>query len=342
MSEWTVKREGQKSDLSTTVKPCTDRLDRALKRPSRLDTVTLTLFEAHARNSWQLIPDVAGTASRNSLSYLLEHLQSVIELLEVSQPTSIHRRLCSIASELALATGVMLTSMRDFANAQTYYRLSIEAARESAHHPLEAVGLARSSLALIYDDQAPVALPYVQEARRLAHQSATTTTRAWLAAVEAEVQANMNKLDACTRSLEQAEIVTDRALQPEEDPYKTTFSRPLLAGYKGVCYLRLKKPDMAQVILQEALAQPNSPSIYLQSSMLTDLATTYTQQGEIEEACRVATQAVTMTIYTRIPSMRQYLWDFRQQLERWEHTQAVKDLDKQLRLLRHSTVPLGL
>ncbi len=81
-------------------------------------------------------------------------------------------------------------------------------------------------------EQADRALPLIQEARRLAAHSGTTTIRTWLAAVEAELQPNLKDYTACFRALDDAEHVPQQYLL-SEDPYMTTFSPSLFAGYKA-------------------------------------------------------------------------------------------------------------
>ncbi len=312
--------------------PLWERLSKALDKPSSIDTSTLDHLEVITQGSWRLIPEVAGIVSRNLLNYVLEQLQDVTQLLEVPQPTAIYKRLCSIAGELALIAGVMSGALQDNKAARAYYTVSIKASREAGNNALCAVGLTRLSLISIHNDQVYTALPLMQEAQRLTAQSGTTTTRSWVAAVTAEVYANTNNQIACLRALEQANAIGDNGL-PGDDPYYTAFNPSLLAGYKGVCYMRLGQPETAQTALQGVLTQQLTPSsIYQHCYARADLATSYTQQREISEACNHAGQVLTLAAQTKSTAILHRIYTLRRELEPWKKEAPVKALDKQIRL----------
>jgi hypothetical protein len=71
-----------------------------------------------------------------------------------------------------------------------------------------------------------------------------------------------------------------------------------------------------------------------QSIVRIALATTYVQQNEIEEACRLAGKALEIPAEQRIGPIAQRVSDLRAQLAPWRTTAAFKDLDEQLAELR--------
>ena len=164
------------------------------------------------------------------------------------------------------------------------------------------MGLASLAIRLTHLEQADKALPLIQEARRLATQSGTITIRTWLAAVEAEIQANLKDYTACFRALDDAENVPQEYLL-SEDPYMTTFSPSLFAGYKGVCHMQFGEPDTAYKVLSEALTHLSMPSISRRCYILTDLASACIQRKEIGEACAYAHQALTFTAQAKSPAL---------------------------------------
>jgi hypothetical protein len=184
-----------------------ERFARAVKRPSTLDALTVKHLETFTQSCWQLIPDVTGVASIHLRNEIVEHLNNVTELLEGPISDISHKRLCSIGSEFAMIAASMSSNLRDFRIAQAYYQVSIDAAHEARNAPLGAVGLASLAIRLTHLGHADKALPLVQEARRLTIQRGTLTTRTWLAAVEAEVQANLKEQHACFRALDDASSV---------------------------------------------------------------------------------------------------------------------------------------
>ncbi len=307
-----------------------ERFSKVLKRPSTLDKTTLNHLEMLAQNSWQLIPDVTGVVSSELRDYSVSHLVNVTDLLEGSLTDTERKRLSSIGGEFSMIAASMSANLRDFDSAQSYYNASIEAAREADNHQLEAVGLASLAIRLTHLDQADKALPLVQEARLLTTQSGTTTTRTWLAAVEAEVQANLKNYTACFRALDNAEHVPQQYIL-SEDPYITTFSPSLFAGYKGVCHMQFGEPEAAYKVLSESLTHLSTPSISRRCYILTDLASACIKRKEIEEACRYACQALALTAQAKSPALWQRINDVRNQLEPWRDIQVVKDFNAQLR-----------
>ncbi len=306
-----------------------ERFSKALKQPSTIDQTTLNHLEMLAKNSWQLIPDVTGVVSSELRDYSVNHLLSVTELLEGPLTDSTRKRLSSVGGEFSMIAASMSANLRDFNAAQSYYHASIEAAREASNHQLEAVGLASLAIRLTHLDQADKALPLVQEARLLTTHSGTSTTRTWLAAVEAEVQANLQNYTDCFKALDDAERVPEQYVV-SEDPYLTTFSPSLYAGYRGVCHMKFGEPEAAYKVLREALNHLSTPSISRRCYILTDIASACIERKEIEEACAYARQALMLTIQAKSPALWQRINDIRQQLEPWKDIQEVKNFTAQL------------
>ncbi|HZS75297.1 MAG TPA: hypothetical protein VFA41_01680 [Ktedonobacteraceae bacterium] len=308
-----------------------ERLERVLGKPSSIDAATLEHLGSLAEQGWQFIPEIAGVVSRNTLNYVLEHLKTVTELLEVPHPMPVYRQLCDTAAQLALISGVILAAMKKYSSARHYYDVSIHAAREAGLPALEAIGLARKSFTFTYNDQVDQTLPLVQEAFRLSTQD--STEHYWIAAILAEVYANMGQADASFRTLEQAKPITNYT-QPE-DTYRTVFNHFLLAGYESVCFMKLHRLDDAQAILRDTLEYPTFPSIYIKSNMLTDLASIHLRQGDIAGGFTYATEALQIIALTKSPSMFHYLVDFRSQLKSGQGTAEVRQFDEQIRTVSH-------
>src|SRR6266568_3649484 len=280
-----------------------ERLALVSRKPSSIDTSALEDLETITKSYWRLR---ANTASVDLLHGVLGHFQTVIDLLRHPLPTATFRQLCAIGGETAQILGQMLFDMQDYSTAWSYYSLALHAAQEARHEDLWAVGLGRMSFLLTYSDQAREALPLLEEAERLAQQSAHPIIRSWLAVVEAEAQAHVPDAEACSRALDRAK---ESAVQYSfgVDPYATGLNPSRLAGYQGVCFVRLQQPEMALPALQEALALLPLSALRRQSTLLTDMAAAHLQQGAIEQACVLASQAASLTVETRSHSVLQRL-----------------------------------
>jgi transcriptional regulator with XRE-family HTH domain len=280
-----------------------ERLLRALKKPSHVDEMTLTHLAEITKQYWQMFSATAGPTRYFLLDGLSGHLQTIVQFLEYSLPTYAHARLCILASETTQVIGEILFDVKDSSTAEFYYNIAVEAAKNAQSDVLQAVALARKSFIPIYDKDAPGALSLLQEAHQLTSLSTPDITRAWLSAVEAEAQANKGDTYACSKALERAEYFLDR-VKPDETGYArpgesqyARFSKIVLLGYKGVCYARLHQPESAQKALRESIAlmddaRLRNEGIRHKSITLVDLAMTFIQQREIEEAYRYTEQAI--------------------------------------------------
>ena len=99
------------------------------------------------------------------------------------------------------------------------------------------------------------------------------------------------------------------------------------------------KPEVARAALNEALTLLNPSAIRRQSTLYTDLAKTYIQENEIEEACKLAMQALTLTTQTHSLSVLQRIHSICDELDRWKEMQSVAELKKHffttLKIINH-------
>src|SRR6266567_2097439 len=186
-----------------------ERFTRALKKPSTIDESMLIYLERHTEGYWYDRHTVA-LASRNLIDYVIEDFQKVTKLLDEPLLPTVHTRLCSIAGGIALLMGELLFDMRYYVQARKYYTAAIEAAQEADNHALQAVSWGRMSFTWTYEGNPQTVLVCVQEARHLGVQSVNATIRAWLAAVEAEIQANLHERNSALKALDGAEHVENR------------------------------------------------------------------------------------------------------------------------------------
>ena len=266
-----------------------ERFLRALKKPSTIDGTMLTYLEKRTEDYWYDRHTVSLT-SHHLIEYVVEHFQKVTSLLEEPLLPSVRSRLCSIAGGIALLVGELLFDMKCYAQARAYYTVAVEAAQEADNQALEAVSWGRMSFTWTYEGNPQAALVCVREARHGGARSVNTTLRAWLAGVEAEIQANLHERYATLKALEEAEIgeLRDRP----QDSYWIHFDSSLLAGYRGVSLLRLYRPEDpqtasflsdAQHVLTKAIDVLDPSLARRKPNLLADLASTFMYQKEVEE-----------------------------------------------------------
>lgn len=321
-----------------------ERFQRALKKPSTVDERFLNYLEINTARFWH---DRHGAvlASSDLFSYVAEHFEKILTLLERPMPPSIRTRLCSLASKSALLIGELLLDMSHYARARDFQKSALMAAQETGNQALAAISWGRLSLAWIYSKDSANALACVQTARSLAANNSTTLVQAWLAAIEAEAQVNLHHWNACLKALDEAEHI-EGGQTSMEDSYLIHFDQALLGGYQGVCFRKLYRPDIpqstlylekAQSVLTSSLEQLNLTLIQRKPTFLADLADISLQQGEIEQACEQACQAASIAANINLQKVMKRLFSLRKDLEPWKDTPYVKSLDNHLTSLVEST-----
>jgi hypothetical protein len=330
--------------IGTEVVEVLDRFQRALKKPSTLDERLLQYLQTHTEGYWR-DRHGAALASCDLLDYVIGHFQKITRLLDRPMLPSQRVQLCVIASKAAQLAGHLLFDIGNYGEARQFHQSAITAAQEADHQALQATAWARISFTWTYSNNALEALKCIQEARRLAAESSNGTVQAYLAAVEAEIQAILGDSTACLKALHEAEHIEDQR-HSLEDSYWLRFDRSRLAGYKGICFRRLYRPGNPQTIsfltegqnaLKEALAQLSPTRIQRQPVLLIDLADTYTLQGNIEAASEYATRAIPLIDQIKSQAAFRRLLQLRQALKPWQETQQVKNLDSQI--AQHNFLP---
>src|SRR5579875_2558947 len=250
------------------------------------------------------------------------HLQKMITLLEGSLLPTERTRLCSLLSQTAQLLGELSLDIGCYAQGKAFHQAALAAAQEAEDRFLTVISWGRISLACIYSRSYSEALISIQTARSLAEKHSTPMIQGWLAAIEAEIQAHLSQANLCLQALEYAECFDNQPLSPLES-YLVRFDRSLLGGYQGVCFRVLSHSEQAQA------------PFFLQRkpTLLADLAVVSIDQRDIEEACRLISQAATLATQMHLHKVIQRLVALREPLRPWKELAPVKTLDAQLAFL---------
>ncbi|MBE3560452.1 MAG: hypothetical protein IMW89_14695 [Ktedonobacteraceae bacterium] len=270
------------------------------------------------------------------LSYVLEHLRRLLTFLERPLFPSERSRLCTLASETAQLIGDLFFELADYSQARSFHQQAIRAAQEADHPALEATAWGRLSFAWTYSGNPQKALFCTQQARSLAEGKSSQIVQAFLCAIEAEVQALLNNRGAALKALDDAERLERLSRNTEEHPW-LHFDHARLEGYRGICFRYFYYPKksqttaflaQAQKALEDALNSLLPSMLHHRPTLLIDLASIYTQQGEVEAACAHALQATTILAQMRSGVGTQRLLALRRDLAPWRDTTYVKNLDE--------------
>src|SRR6266511_2792419 len=308
-----------------------ERLSHALRHPSRADRASVSSLESltvmlESRESQE--------NPRALLGPVEGHLGNVATLLAGSPP--LRPQLCSIAGETAALAGWLAFDIEDRPAAAGYFRVGIEAAKEANDRALGAYLVGSSCVQPAYRER-----PYAR-LRRLGGRThgftrgdANPTTRAWLVTLEAEAHALAGDERATLHALDEAEAAMSQAGGEDalRRPRVAFFNRNYLVGERGVALARLDKPEAAQDTLEDALSSLDPEAVKTRPRLLAALATAQVRQGNIDEACQLGIDALSLAARQQVGPNLQDVRKLRFELEPWRDSRAVKELDEQLALV---------
>ncbi len=136
--------------------------------------------------------------------------------------------------------------------------------------------------------------------------------------------------DTSLAAVEQAERVLSEAHPDECPPWFNYYDHPRLLGFTGLIHLRLDQPQAAHFILEEAIAALSPDAGKQRACYLADRATVYVDEGEIDEACKLGIEALTILQEVDYATGTQRVRDLWAKLKPHRNRAAVADLTEQL------------
>jgi len=261
------------------------------------------------------------------LPYVQQYLQAVTALLDESQTIEIRRRLCSIAGHLAGLRAWLTFDLGDPKAAHIWYGAALKPAVEAEDEALAGWLLGGRSLIPSYSGDHGAALELIRQGQSHGSRSVNVAVRAWLAALEARGHAGLGDAAAFRQAQDLANDAVDRT-QPDERRHGMDFrhNRLDVTYYEGTSLVTLRQPDAAQPVLDAALAAQDPGHLKARSIIQLAVASTYTQQQEVDQACVVANHALDLPAGQRIGPITQRAEDLLRELEPWRGRPAVEDL----------------
>jgi len=245
-----------------------DRMDYCTSGACRLDPGTIDEYELLNAHLWR----VFAASSPKDVTFNLVRKQ--LGVLTSSFPRApgpvIHKRLCALTGDLCQLAGEIFFDGNRYTEAAHCYTLAATASKEASAFDLWACALTRHAFVSVYERQFDKAVPMLELAVGLAQKGdGTLSTRHWVSAVRAHALAGLGKLDACQQALDVAEQVRHLNGQVHNGGW-LRFDNSRLAEARGGCYVELRRPDLAETALTDALSQ--GLSMRRRGSVLTDFA----------------------------------------------------------------------
>jgi len=225
-----------------------------------------------------------------------EQLSALTEDLGRARTTLERTRLCTLAGELLQLAGEVLFDANRYTDAAHNYTLAASASTQARNFDLWACALTRHAYVTIYERSFAKTVPVLDAASRVASNGdSQLSTRHWVAAVQAEVFAELGDLDACNKALDMADAVQGLTGQIQNGGW-LRFDGSRMDEQRGACYTRLGRHDLAETALTNALARNLSPR--RRGSVLVDLASLGVQRRDPDQALDYGTSALELAQVT--------------------------------------------
>lgn len=278
---------------------------------------------------------VETVAPGSLLPALRSHLAVLSGSLHAGQPDEVRRRLLSLTGETAVLAGRLSWLLDNRGEARQCWNLACDLAKEAGDDTLlaEALGNQRVLYSTIPNrgqyGRPDRALAVLDAAVGRLTPTSSPYARMMVLLLRAEDHAAIGNADASQRDLEAAEAALISAGGPH-DGYYALWDAGRIAGYRGSCALALDRPEEASTVLEAALGQTSALLIGQRCAVMTDLATAYAMQREVEHSAALLMQCADTAERTGMGELLQRVHGARVRLDPWRDAPEVRLLDERL------------
>src|SRR6266540_5936192 len=223
--------------------------------------------------------------------------------------------------------------MQDPMAARAYYNLALEAAREAGDHLQAAAAIGHVAFIPAAEYGFGAALDYLHGAAQHLTREPHGPVASWLAAVESEMYTNTGNATAALTAVDRARDALAAPGLSRELPWFDYYDATRLAGFAGYATLRAGRHDEARTELTAALGTLPRAAIKQRAVFLADLATVELHDGDVDHACRIASEAADQLHQAGYATGAGRLRELRTALDPWQNTAPVRALDEQLATL---------
>ncbi|GLW12380.1 hypothetical protein Misp01_75080 [Microtetraspora sp. NBRC 13810] len=218
---------------------------------------------------------------------LMLEIAEVRRLTAVRQPAASQRRLLNATTMLALLSADALMKLGDTRQAHAWYGTARAASDDMGDVRLRALVRAQQAMLPYYYGDLAETVRLAREARMLAG-TAPSSPAALGAAAEARALARLGEHQAARAALAEAERIFSRMPREGADHLAFRFSERRLRFYRTCTLLELGETEE----VESWVSGPQGPYTIDPALVMLDQASRLAREGEIEEACRLAEQAL--------------------------------------------------
>ena len=274
------------------------------------------------------------TAPAALMTPVIAHLSTLGDLLRQGPgPVERRRLMANRARVSTLAGRLAFFDLQDPMAARAYHNLALEAAREAGDHLQAASALAHVAFVPAAEHGFTAALDYLHGAAQHVTREPHGPVASWLAAVESEMHTNAGNPTGALSAVDRAREVLAAPGLAAELPWFDYYDATRLAGFAGYATLRAGRHDEARAELSTALGKLPRSAVKQRAVFLADLATVELHDGNVDHACKIASDAADQLHQAGYATGAGRLRELRTALDPWQKTAPVRALDEQLATL---------
>jgi hypothetical protein len=301
-----------------------EELTRILSGPTvdakALDSLEWAAIQAYA--------DYGKRPGRQLLTVTQAQLQLVTGLLRGSQRSAHQAGLLSFGGRLSTLMGALSVDLDDPGGTE-WYRAASHFGRQANDQALSSHAFGNQAHDAMFSGNPHEVLRLAQEAEAMAARSSGASHVSWYFALQAWGWAAMGKRYESLRAQDQAE---QAFVQERSSPWHLgPADEASLTMNGGRCLLLLGMPEVAEPVLREALALRGPEQVTSRSLLSLDLATALADQGHLEEACRIAGDAITVDPEHKVTFITRRAKEFRARLQPRRTHPAVREFEERMR-----------
>ena len=269
----------------------------AVLEPFDFEPTTVNVLESLALRYQALYHSTPPTELMVPVSAHLE----VVDDLAKQCSGAVQRRVLRNHSQVALLAGrLAFFDLRDPMSARAYYGAALDSSREADDPHFAAATLGHMSFIPAESGGFNAAADLLEGANE--SPAKATVLPSWLASVEAEIQAKAGHVHVSLAAIDRAEgsLASGHEVPVWMDYYDVTR----LQGFKGFAYLKAGRPDEARAALSEALSGLDGHAVKQRAVFLTDIATTYVDEGEVDKGAGGGSRGCRRTLHGRLCHQR--------------------------------------
>ncbi|WP_433892512.1 hypothetical protein [Streptomyces sp. CA-111067] len=312
------------ASLRWLVAPEPAALSENTRTGTRVSLTDVAMVRSTSEMFARLDDQFGGEHARHSVIQYLS--RDVAPLLRGRYADNVGRALFSTVAEVTLLAAWMSYDACQHGLAQRYYLQALRFAQDGGDRRLAGSILSAMSHQATFLGHFTQAATLARAARMGISGVATPTLMAQFHAMEARALARTGDRRACEQALAESARFLDRRNESDEPEWITYFDEAELAAESAHCFRDINSARQAVEHARNAMSGSHVRSDFFATMVLADA---HRRAGDLDEACRIALDALDLGEQLRSARCVSYLSEFRTALAPHAKSTAVRELGEQ-------------